>query len=93
MKRSRINREIRARSGTLEGLRISPAIIRRVGTGRWRQAGRGDRRVVDCRLGWDVTTLAPGISIGSGAVLFTIRNGNIRAMNLGTPYAGKGDHP
>jgi D-lyxose ketol-isomerase len=45
-------------------------------------------RIKDTMLGWDVTDFGSGDFNKIGAVLFTIRNGNVN-KNCGTPYAEK----
>lgn len=40
-------------------------------------------------LGWDVTDFGRGNFTKVGAVLFTVRNGNVKKENEGTPYAEK----
>lgn len=89
MKRSEINREIRAARKFLveRGFHLPPFAA--WSPEDWRAAGPEYDRVRTNRLGWDVSDFGGGDFDRFGAVLFTIRNGNHRAPKLGTPYAEK----
>lgn len=39
--------------------------------------------------GWDITDFGSGKFMETGAVLFTLRNGNVNDNSIGTPYAEK----
>ncbi len=46
-------------------------------------------RIRETMLGWDITDFGSGDFGRIGAVLFTIRNGNVNKEGCGTPYAEK----
>ena len=90
MKRSEIDKEIRAALELLKAQAFCPLPpFASWSPDQWRQSGPECRRIVDCRLGWDVSDFGGGDFNRLGAVLFTIRNGNLRSPSLGTPYAEK----
>jgi D-lyxose ketol-isomerase len=89
MKRSQINGVIRAARDLVKTRSFFLPPFADWSPEDWRRAGPDCRRVTDCRLGWDVTDFGQGDFIRLGAVLFTIRNGNLKSPGLGTPYAEK----
>jgi D-lyxose ketol-isomerase len=89
MKRSAINRAVVAARDFLKTRAFALPPFASWTPEEWRQAGPDCRRIVDCRLGWDVTDFGRGDFDRLGAVLFTIRNGVQGTPGLGTPYAEK----
>lgn len=55
----------------------------------WKNAGLESARIVENRLGWDITDYGADDYHNLGGVLFTIRNGNFTHPESGTPYAEK----
>ena len=47
------------------------------------------KNIVNTMLGWDVTDFGTDDFETCGAVLFTVRNGDVYSDNIGTPYAEK----
>lgn len=47
------------------------------------------KNIVKTMQGWDVTDFGTGDFTTCGAVLFTVRNGNVYDETIGTPYAEK----
>ena len=89
MKRSQINREIRAAHEFLRARSFALPPFASWSAAEWRRAGPDCRRILECRLGWDVTDFGGGAYDTLGALLFTIRNGVLAAPDVGTPYAEK----
>lgn len=89
MKRSVINREVAQAQQFLNerGFHLPP--FARWSPEDWRCAGSEYDRVKINRLGWDVSDFGSGDFDRFGAVLFTLRNGNHRSPELGSPYAEK----
>jgi len=55
----------------------------------WQSIGTEYRRIIENRLGWDITDFGGNDFHNFGAVLFTLRNGNYLNAANGTPYAEK----
>jgi len=55
----------------------------------WEQAGESCKMIWENCLGWDVTDFGSGDFDRTGAVLFTLRNGNKKNLPEGIPYAEK----
>ncbi len=55
----------------------------------WKEKKDEIERIKKTMLGWDVTDFGGGDFDSVGAVLFTIRNGNVHEQGCGTPYAEK----
>jgi hypothetical protein len=89
MKRSKINREIEQ----------AKALFSRHGTflppfahwspEEWGKTGAAHRRISLNGLGWDITDFGSDDFDRTGAVIFTVRNGNYANPGEGTPYAEK----
>jgi len=56
---------------------------------QWRTNRTNIETIVETMLGWDVTDFGSQNFEKIGAVLFTIRNGNVNKPGTGTPYAEK----
>lgn len=56
---------------------------------KWHKIGQNSERIVLNGLGWDVSDYGAGDFENFGTVFFTIRNGNSKQPELGTPYAEK----
>ena len=57
--------------------------------GEWKENKELIGRIKKTMLGWDITDFGGGDFDSVGAVLFTIRNGNVHEEGCGTPYAEK----
>ncbi|MGI6160720.1 MAG: D-lyxose/D-mannose family sugar isomerase [Christensenellales bacterium] len=55
----------------------------------WKAAADSIGRIKQTMLGWDITDFGSGDFEKTGAVLFTLRNGDINNHGCGTPYAEK----
>lgn len=55
----------------------------------WKSRSAELDRIKETMLGWDITDFGSGDYDRMGAVLFTIRNGNVNKDGCGTPYAEK----
>ncbi|GHT65126.1 hypothetical protein FACS1894110_06260 [Spirochaetia bacterium] len=55
----------------------------------WEKDREQTRAIRQTMLGWDVTDFGMGDFNTIGAVLFTIRNGDVKNPKIGTPYAEK----
>ena len=55
----------------------------------WKENKELIERIKKTMLGWDITDFGGGDFDSVGAVLFTIRNGNVHEEGCGTPYAEK----
>ena len=55
----------------------------------WKKQKDRLERIRKTMLGWDITDFGSGDFMTTGAVLFTIRNGNVHEEGCGTPYAEK----
>jgi D-lyxose ketol-isomerase len=89
MKRSLINREITHARELLRSRGFYLPAFADWSRVDWQQAGSEYDRVKINRLGWDVTDFGHDDFDHFGGVLFTIRNGNHQARELGCPYAEK----
>jgi D-lyxose ketol-isomerase len=89
MKRSEVNRLIGWAQDLLESIQFKLPMF-----GYWKydewKAHKDELDVVrKTVLGWDVTDFGSGDFDTMGAVLFTLRNGNVNEEGCGTPYAEK----
>jgi D-lyxose ketol-isomerase len=89
MKRSEINQALRAAMATLAEHHISLPPFAYWPPERWRAIGLEYDRVVRNGLGWDISDFGGDDFPRLGAVLFTMRNGNVRQPAAGTPYCEK----
>ena len=89
MKRSEINAAIRQAQDTLRKHQIHLPTFAHWTPEQWKEAAPEAGRIRANGLGWDVTDFGEGDFPQYGAVLFTLRNGNTKQPELGTPYAEK----
>lgn len=89
MKRSEINNAIMWAENLLESRLISLPWFGKVSPDYFKANSEKCKIIKSTMLGWDVTDFGRGDFSKVGAVLFTLRNGNIKSENEGTPYAEK----
>ena len=89
MKRSEINAAIRLAEATLAAHRFHLPPFAAWPPEQWRQTSPEFERLHANGLGWDISDFGAGDFRNYGAVLFTLRNGNHREPEKGTPYAEK----
>jgi hypothetical protein len=89
MKRSQINALLNWSKALLDAHRFRLPMFGYWTMADW-QAHKGELdRIMETMLGWDITDFGSGDYDRMGAVLFTIRNGNVNREGSGTPYAEK----
>lgn len=89
MKRSEINRAIKWAENLLESRLISLPWFAKMDPKYFKNNPDECKIIKSTMLGWDVTDFGSGDFSKVGAVLFTVRNGNVYADDEGTPYAEK----
>lgn len=89
MKRSEINKAIKIALDALENNNFVLPPFGYWTPEDWKQAGSSCNRIRSNGLGWDITDFGSGDFSHIGAVLFTLRNGNVKDPGNGTPYAEK----
>ena len=89
MKRSTINREIKKVIAIAEKYSFSLPKYAYWSLDDWKRNSSQVDEVMKLMLGWDVTDYGEGNFDYMGAVLFTIRNGDINNKTIGVPYAEK----
>lgn len=89
MKRSEINNSIRWAEDLCEKHHITLPDFSRFASSQEEIKKSERENIVKAMLGWDITDFGSGDFSHCGAVLFTVRNGNIYQPNIGTPYAEK----
>ena len=89
MKRSEINAAIRWAENLCAEHRITLPDFARYAPDRKAMSDSARKNLVETMLGWDITDFGSGDFSHCGAVLFTVRNGNIYDSTIGTPYAEK----
>lgn len=89
MKRSDINREIDWAIGACKKLGFHLPSFAFWGPKDWADRKDKTEHMVSVAQGWDVTDYNSGNFDHTGAVLFTLRNGNIYDSTKGTPYCEK----
>jgi D-lyxose ketol-isomerase len=89
MKRSEINQAIRSSKDLLEknNFRLPPFAYWTMD--EWKQNKGRTATIFHVMQGWDITDFGSGKFREIGAVLFTIRNGDVNNKGIGTPYAEK----
>lgn len=86
MKRSMVNKLLEDAKQLLSGIGFALPEFAYWGLSEWEQADT--ETIQKTMLGWDVTDFGCDDFYSMGAVLFTIRNGELKSA-LGTPYAEK----
>lgn len=89
MKRSFINARITWAKELLDEHKFFLPVFAHWDIREWRKNKEKTNTIVDTMLGWDVTDFGSEEFDSIGAVLFTIRNGNVNNPGSGTPYAEK----
>ena len=89
MKRSAINKAIQRTLQVLEANNYKLPAFGYWDLETWRKNKDKVGEITQLMLGWDVTDYGEDAFEKAGAVLFTVRNGNINDPTLGTPYAEK----
>jgi D-lyxose ketol-isomerase len=89
MKRSQINNAIDKAKCVLEKQKITLPMFGYWTIDDWNINKNRTKLIRDIMLGWDVTDFGSGNFLKTGAVLFTLRNGDVFNKNKGTPYAEK----
>ncbi len=89
MKRSEINSAIKWAENLLETKNVSLPWFGKIMPEFFKLNAQECECIKESMLGWDVTDFGRGNFSKIGAVLFTLRNGNVYKENIGTPYAEK----
>lgn len=89
MKRSKINERLRWSQNLLDKNGFKLPMFGYWELPDWKK-NRADSSIIQhMMLGWDITDFGRGDFERIGAILFTIRNGDIKDSSIGTPYAEK----
>lgn len=89
MKRSVINDRLKWAKDLLKEYKFRLPMFGYWQIDEWKKQRIKAERIRQTMLGWDVTDFGSEDFDRIGAVLFTIRNGNIHEIGCGTPYAEK----
>ncbi len=89
MKRSEINKQIKWTMDACKNLHFNLPGFAFWTKDEWAAKADKTKHMVGVAQGWDVTDYASGDFDKVGAVLFTLRNGNLYDTSLGTPYCEK----
>lgn len=89
MKRSTINANIEWAIGACKKLGFNLPKFAFWTPEDWEKRKNETKHMVGAAQGWDVTDYASGDFDKTGAVLFTLRNGNLYDRTIGTPYCEK----
>jgi D-lyxose ketol-isomerase len=89
MKRSEINKAIRAAEDALEAISFKLPPFSTWDKKEWESHTEDINTFRELMLGWDVTDFGSGDFSTVGAVLFTLRNGNLYNTEAGVPYCEK----
>jgi len=89
MKRSEINEAIKISKDLLERNNLRLPGFAYWTMNEWKQNKSKIATISQVMQGWDITDFGSGRFTEVGAVLFTIRNGDINNKGVGTPYAEK----
>ena len=89
MKRSEINASIRWVEELCRKYHITLPDFSRFAPSKKEMEKPERSNIVKTMLGWDITDFGSGDFSRCGAVLFTVRNGNVYEPSVGTPYAEK----
>jgi len=89
MKRSEINEIIRKSIILLDKNNMRLPLFAYWKTDKWKDNKEKIFTISKVMQGWDVTDFGSGKFDECGAVLFTIRNGDVNNKSIGTPYAEK----
>lgn len=89
MKRSEINQAIKTAKEALDAIHFKLPYFAEWGEKEWLENISKADNIREVMLGWDVTDFGSGDFKHTGAVLFTIRNGNLYNPKAGVPYCEK----
>lgn len=89
MKRSEINRAVRWAESLLTNANIRLPRFAYWDLEEWRKHKDEIGAIRTVMQGWDITDFGSGDFEHIGATLFTVRNGNLNAPGVGSPYAEK----
>ena len=89
MKRSQVNNAIKWAEELLAKQKITLPPFGYWSEDDWTRMGSSVGQLKETMLGWDVTDFGSDDFERVGAVLFTVRNGNVYDSAVGTPYAEK----
>ena len=89
MKRSEINKAVRTARDVLKKHHFHLPPFADYSPGQWRKTGEEWDRIRLNGLGWDVSDFGGDHFPVFGTVQFTLRNGNYKQIEQGTPYAEK----
>lgn len=89
MKRSEINRIIKAGIGFMDGMNFKLPPFACWTPENWQTKGKEYDEIRDNGLGWDITDFGSGDFHKTGLLLFTLRNGSIGSEAYTKPYAEK----
>lgn len=89
MKRSEINQAIIKAKEAMSRIHFQLPYFAEWGPEKWEQNKEKTDNIKEIMLGWDVTDFGSGDFRHIGAVLFTIRNGNLYNPKAGVPYCEK----
>ena len=89
MKRSEINQAINISKDLLERNHFRLPAFAYWSVNEWVKNRDKISAIAHVMQGWDITDFGSGRFLEIGAVLFTIRNGDVNAQKIGTPYAEK----
>ncbi|MBE5744107.1 MAG: D-lyxose/D-mannose family sugar isomerase [Clostridiales bacterium] len=89
MKRSEINSYIQKAKNRLKEFNVSLPWFGYLTLDGWKEIKNEIKLIKDSMLGWDVTDFDSGDFATTGAVLFTVRNGDINDKQNRRPYCEK----
>lgn len=89
MKRSEINSNIQWAKTLLEKHQMALPPFGYWKMKEWHEQFEHSQTIRKVMLGWDITDFGQGDFDAFGAVLFTLRNGDVHDQDCGTPYAEK----
>lgn len=89
MKRSEINQAIIKAKEAMAAISFKLPCFAEWGPQKWEENKDKIENIKEVMLGWDVTDFGSGDFRHTGAVLFTMRNGNLYNPSAGVPYCEK----
>lgn len=89
MKRSEINQAIMKAKEAMAAINFKLPYFAEWSPEKWKENKDKIENIKEVMLGWDVTDFGSGDFQHTGAVLFTMRNGNLYNQSAGVPYCEK----
>ena len=89
MKRSEINTAIRVAKEAMASIQLKLPMFSEWTPKQWKEKKDKIERIKSVMQGWDVTDFGTDDFTHVGAVLFTVRNGNLYNPEMGVPYCEK----